>query len=106
WHTTFFVMAALTLIAILSIVFGLRNLQLKKTVELEGESKRTNFKGHIANTKVLVSNSAFWLVCLFNIALMTYLWGLNSWVPSLAHHFFCDGCAHTHCNFKHCFWSA
>ncbi|MFX5748803.1 MFS transporter [Acinetobacter baumannii] len=82
WHTTFFVMAALTLIAILSIVFGLRNLQLKKTVELEGESKRTNFKGHIANTKVLVSNSAFWLVCLFNIALMTYLWGLNSWVPS------------------------
>ncbi len=37
-------MAALTLIAILSIVFGLRNLQLKKTVELEGESKRTNFK--------------------------------------------------------------
>lgn len=28
WHTTFFVMAALTLIAILSIVFGLRNLQL------------------------------------------------------------------------------
>ena len=62
--------------------FGLRNLQLKKTVELEGESKRTNFKGHIANTKVLVSNSAFWLVCLFNIALMTYLWGLNSWVPS------------------------
>ncbi|SUU46304.1 permease [Acinetobacter baumannii] len=75
-------MAALTLIAILSIVFGLRNLQLKKTVELEGESKRTNFKGHIANTKVLVSNSAFWLVCLFNIALMTYLWGLNSWVPS------------------------
>ncbi|MFH4339062.1 MFS transporter, partial [Acinetobacter baumannii] len=60
WHTTFFVMAALTLIAILSIVFGLRNLQLKKTVELEGESKRTNFKGHIANTKVLVSNSAFW----------------------------------------------
>ena len=86
WHTTtgipLFVMAALTLIAILSIVFGLRNLQLKKTVELEGESKRTNFKGHIANTKVLVSNSAFWLVCLFNIALMTYLWGLNSWVPS------------------------
>lgn len=47
WHTTFFVMAALTLIAILSIVFGLRNLQLKKTVELEGESKRTNFKGGV-----------------------------------------------------------
>ena len=81
WHTTFCDGCAHTHCNF-KHCFGLRNLQLKKTVELEGESKRTNFKGHIANTKVLVSNSAFWLVCLFNIALMTYLWGLNSWVPS------------------------
>ena len=82
WHTTFFVMAGLTVIALIAIVFGLRNLQLKKTIELESTSKRVNFKGHIQNTKVLLQNSSFWLVCIFNIALMTYLWGLNSWVPS------------------------
>ncbi|ENW15563.1 putative glucarate transporter [Acinetobacter haemolyticus CIP 64.3 = MTCC 9819] len=82
WHTTFFVMAALTLVALVAIVIGLRDLQLKKTIELESTSKRVNFKGHILNTKVLLQNRAFWLVCIFNIALMTYLWGLNSWVPS------------------------
>ncbi len=82
WHTTFFVMAGLTVIALLAIVFGLRNLQLKKTIELESTSKRINFKGHIQNTKSLLQNSSFWLVCIFNIALMTYLWGLHSWVPS------------------------
>jgi predicted MFS family arabinose efflux permease len=82
WHTTFFVMAALTIVALIAIVFGLRNLKLKKTIELESTSKRVNFKGHIQNTKILLQNRAFWLVCIFNIALMTYLWGLNSWVPS------------------------
>ncbi|MCH7337062.1 MFS transporter [Acinetobacter sp. NIPH 2699] len=82
WHTTFFVMAALTVVALLAIVLGLRNLQLKKTIELQSTSKRVNFKGHLQNTKVLLQNRSFWLVCIFNIALMTYLWGLNSWVPS------------------------
>ena len=82
WHMTFFVMSAVTLIPILCIVFGLRNLQLKKTIQLDHVNKRTNFKGHIENTKLLLQNRAFWLVCVFNIALMTYLWGLNSWVPS------------------------
>lgn len=84
WHTTFFVMAVLTLIALIAIVLGLRNLELKKTRDLQrsGEIKQIDFQGHIKNTKVLLSNNAFWLVCIFNIAMMTYLWGLNSWVPS------------------------
>ncbi len=82
WHTTFFVMAAMTLLVLVFVVVGLRNLQLRKTIEIEDSSKRINFKGHLRNTKLLLQNSAFWLVCIFNIALMTYLWGLNSWVPS------------------------
>ena len=82
WHSTFFVMAGLTLVVMALVYFGLKNLQLKRTVDLEGVSKRVNFKDHIRNTKSLLQNSAFWLICIFNIALMTYLWGLNSWVPS------------------------
>lgn len=82
WHTTFFVMAAMTLIVLVVIVVGLRNLKLRKTIEIEHASKRINFKGHIKNTQTLLKNGTFWLVCIFNIALMTYLWGLNSWVPS------------------------
>ncbi len=82
WHSTFFVMAAMTLLVLVFVVVGLRNLELRKTIEIEDSSKRINFKGHLRNTKLLLQNSAFWLVCIFNIALMTYLWGLNSWVPS------------------------
>ena len=66
----------------LLVLVGLRNLNLRRSIELEGTGKRVNFQGHLKNTKVLLKNGAFWLVCLFNIALMTYLWGLNSWVPS------------------------
>lgn len=76
WHSTFFVMAAMTLLVLVFVVVGLRNLELRKTIEIEDSSKRINFKGHLRNTKLLLQNSAFWLVCIFNIALMTYLWGL------------------------------
>lgn len=82
WHSTFFVMAALTLVVMALVHFGLRHLELRRTVDLDGVSKRVNFKDHLANTKSLLKNSAFWMICIFNIALMTYLWGLNSWVPS------------------------
>lgn len=82
WHGTFFVMAGLTLIVMILVVVGLRNLQLRKTIELESAGKRITFQDHVLNTKTLLKNGSFWLVCFFNIALMTYLWGLNSWVPS------------------------
>lgn len=82
WHSTFFVMGSITFLVLALIVFGLRHLQLKRTVDIEGTGKRVNFKVHLSNTKSLLTNSAFWLLCIFNIALMTYLWGLNSWVPS------------------------
>lgn len=82
WHSTFFVMAALTLVVMILVYFGLRNLEIKRTIDIEGVAKRINFKEHLSNTKVLLNNSSFWLICVFNIAVMTYLWGLNSWVPS------------------------
>lgn len=82
WHSTFFVMGAMTLIVLILIVLGLRNLQLKRMVDLQGMGKQVNFTVHLSNTKALMTNAAFWLLCIFNIALMTYLWGLNSWVPS------------------------
>lgn len=82
WHSTFFVMGTMTFFVLMLIVFGLRNLELKRTVDLDGVGKRVNFKTHLSNTKALMKNSAFWMLCIFNIALMTYLWGLNSWVPS------------------------
>nr|WP_174505263.1 MFS transporter [Acinetobacter sp. Marseille-Q1620] len=82
WHATFLVMAFLTMFVLIAVIFGLSNLNLKRTIDLEHGTKRTNFIGHVQNSRKLLTNVPFWLVCIFNIALMTYLWGLNSWVPS------------------------
>lgn len=76
WHTTFFVMGALTLVATVLVHFGL------KGVEVSGRQKKAVKTDHKENLRTLMSNKAFWLVCFFNIALMTYLWGLNSWIPT------------------------
>lgn len=75
WHTTFYVMGVLTLIATVLVHFGLRN------VEISGRKKVAK-ANHRVNLRMLMNNRAFWIVCIFNIALMTYLWGLNSWIPT------------------------
>lgn len=75
WHTTFFVMGGLTLIATVLVHFGLKNVEVSGRREIV----KTD---HKENIRILMKNKAFWIVCIFNIALMTYLWGLNSWIPT------------------------
>lgn len=75
WHSTFFVMGILTLIMAIFVVIGLKDVQIDN-------SKKAKKADHKQNFAVLASNPAFWIVCIFNIALMTYLWGLNSWIPT------------------------
>ncbi|MBF4190352.1 MFS transporter, partial [Serratia ureilytica] len=29
----------------------------------------------------LLRSPHFWMICLFNIAFLTYLWGMNGWLP-------------------------
>ena len=77
WHTTFFVMAALTVLVLFLVYFGLKDVQM---VKADGSNKISKAQ-HRINLSVLFGNRAFWLVCIFNIAMMGYLWGLNSWIP-------------------------
>jgi sugar phosphate permease len=37
---------------------------------------------HFRNSQRLLTAPSFWALCLFNTALLTYLWGLNGWLPS------------------------
>lgn len=75
WHSTFYVMGGLTLIATILVHYGL------KGVEIKGRKKIAK-ANHQQNLRTLIKNRAFWIVCIFNISLMTYLWGLNSWIPT------------------------
>jgi sugar phosphate permease len=82
WQATFFVMAALTIVVLLLIIFGLRHVDLSKATPTQAKTQGSNFSLHLSNTKTLFLNFKFWILCVFNIALMSYLWGLNSWVPN------------------------
>jgi len=52
-------MGALTFIVLILIVYGLRNLQLKRTVDLEGVGKRVNFKTHFEQYQKLAGQWFF-----------------------------------------------
>lgn len=77
WHTTFHVMGFLTLIMAFFVIVGLRDVKIDRPKGVQ--RKKVD---HKANFKSLASSYGFWIVCLFNVASMTYLWGLNSWIPT------------------------
>jgi sugar phosphate permease len=80
WETTFFFMAFLTLPVMLLVLFGMRHLNVARPAAL------TVSKPAIAERKQLrrelFRTPHFWMICLFNIAFLTYLWGMNGWLPS------------------------
>lgn len=82
WQMTFFVMAVLTLVTLVVVYFGLKGVQLRAEAQQPGRRKRMSWRQHLRNSRLLFTTPAFWALCLFNVALLTYLWGLNGWLPS------------------------
>jgi len=80
WRTTFFFMAFLTLPVILLVFFGLRHLAIVRStvdqISKPASAERKQLRSELFRTP------HFWMVCLFNIAFLTYLWGMNGWLPS------------------------
>ena len=77
WQSTFFVMALLTLPVLLLVRTGLRGLQLTAKRE---ETTISTAERRAARRELFLS-AHFWMVCVFNIAFLTYLWGINGWLP-------------------------
>ncbi|VTP66627.1 L-galactonate transporter [Serratia rubidaea] len=78
WQATFFFMALLTLPVMLLVLFGLRHLKVQRTAQ-GNQSTPAERKQH---RQQLLRSPHFWMICLFNIAFLTYLWGMNGWLPS------------------------
>lgn len=75
WQWTFFCMSLLTVPVLVCIRLALRNLK-------RGEVSPALARPRRMARSVLYRNGHFWLICLFNIAFLTYLWGINGWLPS------------------------
>nr|ELR5256907.1 MFS transporter [Providencia rettgeri] len=87
WQSTFFVMAAFTVPVWWLVVIGIRHPNLvnrqAQTKNSAGEKRSAEQLATIqAHKKRLFQNSHFWIICLFNIAFLVYLWGMNGWLPS------------------------
>ncbi|QHM72335.1 MFS transporter [Mixta intestinalis] len=76
WQSTFFAMALLTLPVLALVRSGLRGIRLSPAdqVAIPQPARRA------ARRELLVS-AHFWMICIFNIAFLTYLWGINGWLP-------------------------
>lgn len=77
WQSTFFVMAMLTVPVLIFVRIGLRGIRLTSK---PGGAKTSQAERRSARKELFVSPH-FWLICIFNIAFLTYLWGINGWLP-------------------------
>lgn len=84
WRTTFFAMALLTIPLLLLVVCVFRKVDVstKSPLQKERGDKHVPLASHRQSTRELFSNLSFWAICIFNIAFLAYLWGLNSWLPT------------------------
>lgn len=84
WQSTFFVMAAFTVPVWWLVVIGIRhpNLVNKQTQNVDGKVSTKDMAEAKIQRNTLLRNSHFWIICLFNIAFLVYLWGMNGWLPS------------------------
>ena len=77
WQSTFFVMAMLTIPVLIFVRIGLRGVQL----EARASSDETSQEARRSARRELFVSPHFWMICIFNIAFLAYLWGINGWLP-------------------------
>lgn len=76
WQSSFWFMALLTLPVLGWVVLALRHVRLASPVLTASRQPQRTAR------RQLYCNGHFWIICLFNIAFLTYLWGINGWLPS------------------------
>jgi sugar phosphate permease len=84
WRATFFAMALLTIPLLMLVVWVFRKVDVstKSPLQKARGDKHVPLSSHRQSTRELFGNLSFWAICVFNIAFLAYLWGLNSWLPT------------------------
>lgn len=85
WRWTFFAMATLTIPVIFIVIYGLRHVNVTpklKAAQLAKSTPENPVLSRKQERQELYKSWQFWLICIFNIAFLTYLWGINGWLPS------------------------
>lgn len=88
WRASFFALAALTFVVIALVLLVIRGAAngSRAAPHAAGAAHAGTVAGaHRQALRTLFSSGRFWAVCLFNVAFLTYLWGLNTWLPTYLH---------------------
>jgi sugar phosphate permease len=79
WRMSFFVLAAINLLLILPLVLlFVRDAPPGGPVAVEAE-KRASYRESVS---LFIRDWRFWMIVISTSGSLTYLWGLNSWLPS------------------------
>ncbi|MGQ7245781.1 MFS transporter [Halomonas sp. V046] len=84
WRTSFFAIALMTIPVVLLVYLVFRKVDVTTRSPALQHTDRTHvpLATHRAATTTLLKRWSFWSICLFNVAFLAYLWGLNSWLPT------------------------
>lgn len=84
WRASFFAIALLTIPVVLIVYLVFRNLDVttRSPALQHSDHSHVPLSTHRTATAKLLKRWSFWSICLFNVAFLAYLWGINSWLPT------------------------
>lgn len=81
WRASFFTLAAINIVIILPLILAVvRNQPASGAVpaDVVPEEKRS----YRADLAIIIHDWRYWMLTIFNSAILVYLWGFNAWLPS------------------------
>ncbi|WP_158810984.1 MFS transporter [Beijerinckia sp. L45] len=76
WRASFYVLGALSLIIVMPLVFSV----LRDRSDAPVAAVRTPLR--LADVRLVLSDKRVWLLSIYCAGFLTYLWGLNGWLPT------------------------
>ncbi len=82
WRASFYVLGLLSFAIVMPLIFAVVRDQPPTPVEGASPAVAEPEPFRLADVRTLLSDYRVWLLCLFGGGLLTYVWGLNSWLPT------------------------
>ena len=80
WRASFYVLGAINIVIVLPLILGLvRDRPPGAAAVKPPPASRTSY---LADLAVIFRDWRYWMLTIYNCALLFYLWGFNAWLPS------------------------
>ncbi len=80
WRASFYVLGAFNFLLVMPLILGVVKDNPPVANDAPAEVKRSAVR--LADVRLLLADKKVWMLTGFGAGLLTYLWGLNSWLPT------------------------